>query len=110
VGDALVHHKSNVDAILTPEGMVVLYQAPDNTLRGIINKGTSWEPLGQQLSTRALPGTPIAITSSSGNPTVFYVNEDKNLHYQAIQSGGNGTALPFSSFYIWIRNQKMLCC
>ncbi|OKL60829.1 hypothetical protein UA08_03758 [Talaromyces atroroseus] len=93
VGDAIVHHKSNLGAILTPEGLIVLYQAPDNTLRGIINNGTSWEPLGQPLSARALPGTPISITSSGGNPTVFYVNEDNGLHYQSIQSEGNDNAL-----------------
>jgi hypothetical protein len=105
LGDTIVHDESNLGAILTSEGMVVLYQAPDNTLRGIMNKGASWEPLGQ-LSDQALPGTPIVITSSAGISSVFYVNKDNNLQYQPIHSAGTtGKTIP-SPFQRYISQPK----
>lgn len=85
-GNTTVHPESNLSASITPDGIIVVYQAPDNTLNGICNKGASWEPL-QQIPAKPLPATPILATILDSKLAVFYMHKDLSLHYQVKETG-----------------------
>ncbi len=86
VGNITVHPESSLSASITPDGIIVVYQAPDNTLNAICNKGPGWELLGK-LPAKPLPATPILTSILDRKLAVFYMHQDKCLHYQVKDAG-----------------------